>query len=746
MIFRSIEIESVGPFTCAQVDLSQFSGLVAVCGHNGAGKSTFLELLVGAMYRDTPTRGSLTSLANSRTSNITVRIGDYTIRHSIDAVSGKSEAFVTDTAARQLVASGKVRDFDGWARQYLPPREILLSSIFTAQGTTGFLGMKPADRKSVLLRVLGIDKLEELATNARDRVRGSKTEAAVLSGRLVDAQARIADVADPIQLRAKFEVATVGFEIAKENLARSTEVSRINSIRADLLVRIENNRKLLEDAELIRAAAAKVTETTTMLESSRIQLSGFEKEQAVVKAAIAHALQEQDSIDTEKLVIDRKIAILNRSMAEANLIDDVAGAIDGAHAKLASAEAELAKRREQSAFATSAKRITLLREGLSKISDMSLIEVTGAPEVARETLDSDEFNSVLTPDITAQERAVDVARVNLVQIQSKAVLAQELAASRTHLSLLESRLNEVKSKELELLSTLSTLHSDAKTVAANCDGIWKLISTFTDAIQRAQTFASRASHLDAAEVRIAEITSQLPPEPPSAMSLVQATTEEAQARRELDAIRTELAIAEHGQDANTAAQCAIQELSSKLAVAELAASDWTRLAEDLGKDGLQSYEIDAAAPELTALANELLQECVGDRWTVSLETTRLSSDGKKTLEGCEIRVIDSERGRDSNAETLSGGERVVINESISLALSTLAIRRAGFENPVLVRDESGAALDPENGRAYIAMLRRASRIIGAKCVLFVSHNPELSELADYRINIKDGTITTEAVS
>src|SRR5690606_4312913 len=173
-------------------------------------------------------------------------------------------------------------------------------------------------------------------------------------------------------------------------------------------------------------------------------------------------------------------------------------------------------------------------------------------------------------------------------------------------------------------------------------------------------------------------------------------------------------------------------------------ADWELLASSLGRDGLQALEIDAAGPELTALVNDLLRTCVGTRWTVSIETTRLSADGKRQLEGCEVRVIDTERGRDGTAESLSGGERVLVGEAVSLALSMLACRRAGVQGPTLVRDESGAALDPVNARGYVAMLRRAAEIVGARHVLFVSHAHEIQELADARIVVRDGRVEVQA--
>ena len=50
-------------------------------------------------------------------------------------------------------------------------------------------------------------------------------------------------------------------------------------------------------------------------------------------------------------------------------------------------------------------------------------------------------------------------------------------------------------------------------------------------------------------------------------------------------------------------------------------------------------------------------------------------------------------------------------------------------------DAQRRMLDPENARAYVAMLRRAADIIGADKVLIVSHSQEVIDLADARIEI-----------
>jgi DNA repair protein SbcC/Rad50 len=201
-----------------------------------------------------------------------------------------------------------------------------------------------------------------------------------------------------------------------------------------------------------------------------------------------------------------------------------------------------------------------------------------------------------------------------------------------------------------------------------------------------------------------------------------------------------LVLAQQALDRAKETEGALKALWAERKTLEDELSDWTLLAESLGVDGLQALEVDSAAGELTSLVNDLLHSCFGSRWTVSLETTRSSADGKKQIETCRVTVLDNEQGIEPSRYRPSGGQAVIIDEAISLALSMLACRRSGAQGVTLVRDESGAALDPENAKNYVAMLRRAAEYVGAKNVLLVSHSPAVQDLADAKILVKDGKL------
>ena len=84
---------------------------------------------------------------------------------------------------------------------------------------------------------------------------------------------------------------------------------------------------------------------------------------------------------------------------------------------------------------------------------------------------------------------------------------------------------------------------------------------------------------------------------------------------------------------------------------------------------------------------------------------------------------------------------MLIDAAACNAVGALACQRASIDGAVLVRDESGAALDPENERAWMAMLRRMVTLSGASRVLVVSHSPTLRTMCDSVVWVGGGAIT-----
>jgi exonuclease SbcC len=283
-------------------------------------------------------------------------------------------------------------------------------------------------------------------------------------------------------------------------------------------------------------------------------------------------------------------------------------------------------------------------------------------------------------------------------------------------------------------------------------------SEIVDEITKLAPLAKRAAPLDRAEARLEELRPQAT-KLEAEIATARATLDELgppeaapSSPQAINVLEVDLADASRAQqrdsEALSAARARLERREKDDALAsdlderriemEVDISDWRLLQNDLGRDGLQGLEVDAAGPELTELANELLHSCYGSRFSVRIDTTHKSADGKRDIEDCLVNVTDTEQGHDGEVREFSGGERGLIGEAIDLALTTVGTRTAGLEAPTIVRDERGASQSAASERAYIAMLRRAAEQIGAPHVLFVSHREEIRSLADSCVTIKGG--------
>lgn len=382
-----------------------------------------------------------------------------------------------------------------------------------------------------------------------------------------------------------------------------------------------------------------------------------------------------------------------------------------------------------------------------------------AARVAMETTVTE--GKALEPQVSAAQDCLDIARKRLSQLRRTAERSAVIVRAAASRAAAQDELAQIEAeaKRLRVLAEYDDMDPGSAGVvvatSATVADIERQAQAYQTVLAESDAIAAASAQVEAAqrdrlriETAITELRGRLAnlPEPlavdeDGCTALERAEYELGKAQGEHRFRARALVAAESTVERARAGEARITELHAELERETTELSDWTRLGQDLGKDGIQALEIDAAGPELTAIANDLLHTCVSRRWTLEVRTQRASADGKRQIEGCDVVVIDTERGREGEAETFSGGERVLLGEALSLALSVLACRRHGVVGPTLVRDESGAALDASNGRAYIAMLRRAAEFIGADKVLFVSHSAELQELADARIHVADGCAT-----
>jgi exonuclease SbcC len=169
--------------------------------------------------------------------------------------------------------------------------------------------------------------------------------------------------------------------------------------------------------------------------------------------------------------------------------------------------------------------------------------------------------------------------------------------------------------------------------------------------------------------------------------------------------------------------------------------EWQALAQMLGREGLPVLEIDAAGPGVSAEANDLLQAASFGRFAVELVTQEPKADGKGMKEVFELKVYDHECGGEArDLADLSGGEQVIVDSALRLAIALWVNRRNEQPIRTVWLDETTGALDPENAQRYLLMLRRLHERAGLFHLIFVSHNPAVSQQADVQLQVADGQV------
>ena len=123
---------------------------------------------------------------------------------------------------------------------------------------------------------------------------------------------------------------------------------------------------------------------------------------------------------------------------------------------------------------------------------------------------------------------------------------------------------------------------------------------------------------------------------------------------------------------------------------------------------------------------------VGEQLALMLDTAnvKLSKEDKNNKINKILQAVDMYKHKNSYPENLSGGER-----------QRAAIARAIIHDPeLLFADEPTASLDSKRSEEVMALIKRLSQDLGIT-VLMVTHDMDMLEYADRRIEMKDGQIT-----
>ncbi|MEO8483096.1 MAG: SMC family ATPase [Acidobacteriota bacterium] len=512
--------------------------------------------------------------------------------------------------------------------------------------------------------------------------------------------------------------------------------SQARERRAELQERLQNNRTLLEHAEIIagqlrdlQQLEADITHATTVHEAARLttaelltrgqEARAAERAEASFPADLARATADATLLErvpfgdkcaeagcafVQQAVEARtKIPIYEAGVARLRAAEQVVIVTTAAYLEAKAAEAEAFRRlrelKDQLApFATTRDEHARLAVAAERVTDLEgqLCALDQDVDAQREA--ARQYRAT---------RAADVAH-RVVTIEAEWTQAQDTAVS------------EGLALKTTTDADLAALDQRSDTVRADLQQLDRVMQTSADAVASAQDAAVNRA---AAETAVARAR--------AALANVQADL----ARLEATVDAFERRRSEFRQR-----QAERQDLEADIATLDTELIEWQALARVFSRDGLPVLEIDAAGPGVSAIANDLLQSCFSGRFTVELLTQAVKADGKGMKETFDLKAWDAERGGESrDLSDMSGGEQVIVDEAIKSAIALFCNTRNVLPIRTCWRDETGGALDSENAPRYLAMLRRIRERGGFHHLYVITHNPDVAAMADVQLVVEGGT-------
>lgn len=753
-----------------EIDFSGITGLTALEGANGAGKSTVLENLhpynqlasrEGALYQHVCDRKAEKELSFFYADH------HYKTLLKIDCESERSEGFIWRDGKSEV--KGKISEYARYWKTSMGSPELFFASAFCAQGSKKLSEMRTGELKTLFgefLRLGRYQKWEDTAKQCGNILNGKagqietriktlseqvagkdettekymslgrsveflKDDQHILKESLVEKRLIVNDLNKAISnnkvwIARKADIET---SIAKLTNDRDTEKSvaeaEIESLKGkwrELAEELKKHNAILQDKEAIEGAAAKERELTEKIEQLSQEIEGINERVNLGQKAV-HELETE---------IQGRKNILQNLMKE--IIDPAKDAVlvslrsRAAHLKGKMLDLDRKDKDCQSVTCSFIKG-ALDAAGLLPVVEEDIADREAAIQAGNEN--SKGAYTLIDGDLKEQTEMLKGARVvlqtgnqaleekrkALATLRYDVVKIKELAAKASIVQVAEQRKADIEKQQAEITEQGKTKREVINKRVADFD-------LEIDAKKVEAEECERSIDHDA-ESRLKALAAEI--EKVETVDLPQVERDIQESREKLATLKAEL---EKIQEAEKELE-QVRKEKDRLAGD---VSHWRYLQTACGKNGLQALEIDGTAPLITGYANNLLSQAFAPLSSVKLVTQ--DENGKECLD----IMVPTEDGSEILLDNLSGGQKVWNLMALRLAMTLLSKEKSGLAFMTAFADELDGALDPENALNFVGMYRSFMQIGGFSDFLFISHKPSCRGMADNILKFEHGKV------
>lgn len=726
------------------------SGLIALTGDNGKGKTTLIEnchpypkmltrkdrLQEQFRLRDSFREVVYRDRDTGRMVKCVIQVDGETKSGSCNYFAYTSDDNGKTWSAVPGVDKNK-EPYEDFIAQTFGPIELYLRTAFITQRPTKNLpdltDATAGEKKTLFVELAGIDYLQRFADAANEKVKTSEQsihDSEIKIQMLQSNLSRKSDVENSISesektakekqseleeitengkaARAKLNEAQERYNTEKERQKKESEIlenvsglkNEISTIESEILKnqtaaekRAENEKIISDYEDLQKIIAEEQKKRNAINEANSKKMSeylekksDFDAKQAEIKKYIDDCKAEKNAVERDILAAQNEIKFKERDLSE------IVDTCPTCGQKLPAEKiAELNAKRDEAKKAVKIleDKVSEYKEKLSGIEKKTSELEAGLSELA--------FSEPAKPaqktfDSTAENEAT--AKLNAIDI------------------------NRAKT-ELET----------AKTAAVRNEGLTAQISDKKKLLENAENALSEnlAKKNENAETELSE-----------AQRNIDSLTEKfTSAKSEIAAINATIEAGKKTLSEMQENEAELEKLQKESEKQKIEATEWELVAKAFGKDGIQALELDALAPGISETANRILKSGYGDRFSISIETTRIGGSGKKTKQIEDFKIMVNDNGDVTTLENKSGGESVWIKRAIYDAFAAIRRRNTGFAFLTCFQDETDGALDASAKTAYCRMLEASHEAGKLRHTIIITHSNEVRAMIEQKIAMEN---------